>query len=159
MCACRESDDGMSDTAALSLARKGTVVAEKRSIHFTLARVCTFISANDSFCDRQLQQRYGRNDVSTLCFLPGFLVGWTPCSMIIRNWKGGSGYDISMEGLRKTMTTLSQDKEWGCEHVSGWHHSCLLTAALNLSISSLSHASHSATLQTAGSSGTPVTFC
>jgi hypothetical protein len=54
------------ETTALSLAEKGTVVSEKRFIRTTLARVRAFISANDSFCYRQLQQQSVRTIVSAL---------------------------------------------------------------------------------------------
>jgi hypothetical protein len=61
---------------ALSLAGKGTVVAEKHSILSTLAKVCAFISVNDSFCYRQLQQLYVRNVVPALrCYR----VPWECC--------------------------------------------------------------------------------
>jgi hypothetical protein len=50
--------------------------------------------------------------------------------MIMRNWKGGRKWLWHfLGGTEKTMTSLSQDKEWGCKHASGWQHSCLLTGA------------------------------
>jgi hypothetical protein len=68
MCACTETD--VRDTTALSLAGNGTVVAEKRSIRSTLATVRAFISANDSFYYRRLQQQSVRNVVSALRCCP-----------------------------------------------------------------------------------------
>jgi hypothetical protein len=68
MCACTESD----------VRESATRLHSKRPIRFTLARAHAFISANDSFCYRQLQQRYVRN-VPAPRSLTGFLLCWTHC--------------------------------------------------------------------------------
>lgn len=57
----------ISNTTAVSLAGKGTVVAEKCSIPSKLARVRAFISANDSFRYLHLQEQPVRNVVSAIC--------------------------------------------------------------------------------------------
>jgi hypothetical protein len=69
MCACTESD----------VRESATRLHLKRPIRFTLARALAVISANDSFCYRQLTERYARN-VPAPRSLPGFLLGWTPCT-------------------------------------------------------------------------------
>jgi hypothetical protein len=69
MCACTESD----------VRESATRLHSKRLIRFTLARARAFIKANNSFCYRQLQQRYVRNVVPAPRSLPGFLLDWTPC--------------------------------------------------------------------------------
>jgi hypothetical protein len=66
VCMFRNWWEGISDTTALSLAGKGTVLAEKCSTRSMLARVCTFISANDSFRYLHLQEQPVRN-VSAIC--------------------------------------------------------------------------------------------
>jgi hypothetical protein len=77
MCACTESD----------VRESATRLHSKRSIRFTLARARAFISTNDSFRYRQLQQRYVRNVILAPRSLPGFLLGWTPCIYIyIYKW-------------------------------------------------------------------------
>jgi hypothetical protein len=71
MCACTESD-----------VRESVIrLHSKYSIRFTIARVHAFISANDSFCCRQLQQQYVRN-VPAPRFLPSFLLDWMPCTYL-----------------------------------------------------------------------------